>query len=80
MVEGYTATVGPRHADTLHAQAKLGFARLLQGEVPGAVAALEVAAPALGAAGHHDAAWARQVLEHARQELLRAAQPEPEPA
>ena len=53
--------------------------RLKRGDVAGAVALLEVAAPALEAVGDYSAAWARQVLEYARQEL-QAAQPEPEPA
>eukprot|EP01045_Picozoa_sp_COSAG04_P012956 COSAG04_NODE_894_length_9593_cov_18.225932_3_plen_694_part_00 len=67
VVEGRTATLGPRHAGTLHAQANLGNTRLNMGDVAGAVALLEVAAPGLEAAGHYQAAWARERLEAARQ-------------
>ena len=79
VVEGFAATLGPRHADTLFAQASLAYTRRLQGDVQAAVALLEVAAPGLEAAGHFQAAWARQALDAARA-ALRAAQPEPEPA
>eukprot|EP01045_Picozoa_sp_COSAG04_P028817 COSAG04_NODE_4573_length_2008_cov_8.534835_3_plen_95_part_00 len=55
VVEGWTATVGARHAETLMAQAYLGHARLQQGDAAGAVALLEVAAPALEAVGDYRA-------------------------
>ena len=80
VAEGYTATLGPRHADTLLAQAYLGDTRLRLGDAAGAVALLEVAVPGLEAAGHHHAAGARRQLQLARRDMLRAAQPEPEPA
>ena len=79
VVEGYAATLGPRHAETLFAQAKLANARLQLGDAAGAVALLEVAAPALEAVGHHFAVPIRQDLERARA-ALRAAQPELQPA
>ncbi len=63
VVEGYTATLGPRHADTLLAQANLATAKWRLGDAAGAVALLEVAAPALEAAGHYHAEWARRNLE-----------------
>eukprot|EP01045_Picozoa_sp_COSAG04_P003884 COSAG04_NODE_163_length_21807_cov_8.304580_1_plen_289_part_10 len=91
VVEGFTATLGPRHADTLYAQASLAYTLGQLGDAAGAAALLEVAAPGLEAAGHFQAAWARGELEYARQDarrnlelarrrVLRAAQPEPEPA
>ena len=49
-------------------------------DAAGAVALLEVAAPGLEAAGHYNAAAVRHNLELARRRVLRAAQPEPEPA
>ena len=48
--EGCTATRGPRHADTLLAQAYLASTRLRLGDAAGAVALLEVAVPGLEAA------------------------------
>eukprot|EP01045_Picozoa_sp_COSAG04_P011271 COSAG04_NODE_722_length_10806_cov_152.374708_1_plen_270_part_10 len=71
VIEGYTATLGPRHGDTLLAQANLANTKRRMGDAAGAVALLEVAAPALEAAGHFGAAQARRMLEAAR----RAAQP-----
>eukprot|EP01045_Picozoa_sp_COSAG04_P020649 COSAG04_NODE_2135_length_4726_cov_5.854333_2_plen_112_part_00 len=75
----YKTTLGPRHGDTLDTQGALAQVRLLLGDAAGAVALLEVAAPALEAAGHYGAAQVRRMLERARA-ALRVAQPEPEPA
>ena len=84
VVEGHSATFGPRHAETLMAQAHLASARLAQGNVADAMALLEVAVPALEAMGFHGAPSARQLLEVARQRSVPAsagtAEPEPEPA
>ena len=66
VVEGYTATLGPRHADTLLAQANLANVKRQLGDLPGAVALLEVVAPALEAVGHYAAAAVRERLEVAR--------------
>ena len=72
MVEARTATLGPRHAQTLSAQANLAHTKRQLGDAQGAVALLEVAAPGLEAAGHCNAAWARQTLEAARRAARRA--------
>jgi hypothetical protein len=67
VVEARTATLGPRHADTLFAQVCLAQSHLHMGDARAAAALLEVASPGLAAAGHWYAVQARAQLEEVRQ-------------